>query len=371
MTEFPQLDSGLTVRIFSQGDDPVACLNKAMYFMSVVATSRFPSTNNQLRTSSNPRNQTTIQDDRPKRPRNDAWFKEKAMLAEAQESSQILDEEQLAFLADPGILDGQAAQTTIPNTVAFQTKDLDAYDSDCDDVSNAKAMLMANLSNYGSVHHKKSLTRDDLKDASSDNQNALEILEYHENNDLKAQLQAKDTTICMLKEHIKSMREKNKEEKVKQEMDEIETINIDLEHSVAKLHYENERLHKEIKHLKNNYKDQFDSIQKTRALSKEHCDSLIAQFNSKSMENADLECQIQEKVFVTTTIQNELRRLKGKHVLDNATTITNDTAIAPGLFKLDIEPLSHRLKNNKDAHENYLKKTIENTDTIREHVERD
>ncbi|GKC78368.1 hypothetical protein Tco_1129142 [Tanacetum coccineum] len=41
----------------------------------------------------------------PKRPRNAIWFKEKAMLAEAQESGQILDEEQLAFLADPEIID--------------------------------------------------------------------------------------------------------------------------------------------------------------------------------------------------------------------------------------------------------------------------
>nr|GEY57572.1 hypothetical protein [Tanacetum cinerariifolium] len=59
-------------------------------------------------------------------------------------------EEQLAFVVDPGILDGQTAQTTIPNNVAFQTKDLDAYDSDYDDVSNAKVVLMANLSRYGS-----------------------------------------------------------------------------------------------------------------------------------------------------------------------------------------------------------------------------
>ncbi|GJW30336.1 hypothetical protein Tco_0047211 [Tanacetum coccineum] len=81
---------------------------------------------------------------------NATWFKEKAMLAEAQESGQILDEEQLEFLADPGILDGQAAQKTIPNIAAFQTEDLNAYDFDCDDVSNAKAVLMANLSNHGS-----------------------------------------------------------------------------------------------------------------------------------------------------------------------------------------------------------------------------
>ncbi|GJZ80514.1 retrovirus-related pol polyprotein from transposon TNT 1-94, partial [Tanacetum coccineum] len=194
-------------------------------------------------------------------------------------------------------------------------------------------------------------------DSFSDNQNALEIPEYFKNNDLKAQLQAKDTTICKLKEHIKSMRENDKEEKVKHEMDEIKTINIELEHSVAKLLYENERLNKEIEHLKKIYKDQFDSIKKTRALSKEHCDSLIAQLKSKSMENADLKGQIQENIFVTTTLQNELRRLKGKHVLDNA------TIIAPGIFKLDIEPISHRLKNNRDTHEDYLKKTIENTNT--------
>ncbi|GJZ31646.1 hypothetical protein Tco_0576693, partial [Tanacetum coccineum] len=73
------------------------------------------------------------------------------------------------------------------------------------------------------------------KDSLSNNQNALEIPEYFEHNDLKAQLQAKDTTICKLKENIKSMRENVKKEKVKHEMDKIETINIELEHSVTKL----------------------------------------------------------------------------------------------------------------------------------------
>ncbi|GKB44347.1 hypothetical protein Tco_0889289 [Tanacetum coccineum] len=62
MTEFPQMDSGLAVPVFNPGDDPIACLNKAMAFLTVVVSSRFPSTNNQLRTSSNPRNQATIQD---------------------------------------------------------------------------------------------------------------------------------------------------------------------------------------------------------------------------------------------------------------------------------------------------------------------
>ncbi|GKF56687.1 hypothetical protein Tco_0167027, partial [Tanacetum coccineum] len=49
----------------------------------------------------------------PKRPRNAAWFKEKLTLAEAHEAGQILDEEQLAFLADPGISEALVSQQTI------------------------------------------------------------------------------------------------------------------------------------------------------------------------------------------------------------------------------------------------------------------
>ncbi|GKA47243.1 retrovirus-related pol polyprotein from transposon TNT 1-94 [Tanacetum coccineum] len=159
MTVSSFVDSGFDVPVFSPGDDPIACLNKTMTFLTAVASSRFPTTNNQLRTSSNLRNQATIQDGRarvvkcyncqgeghmarqctqPKRPRNATWYKEKAMLAEAQEAGQILDEEQLPFLAHPGIPTSQA-QTIIPHNAAFKTEDLDTYDSDCDDLSTAQA----------------------------------------------------------------------------------------------------------------------------------------------------------------------------------------------------------------------------------------
>ncbi|GJR00735.1 hypothetical protein Tco_0523719 [Tanacetum coccineum] len=163
LTEFPQMDSGLVVPVFNLGDDLIACLNKAMAFLTAVASSSYKG--NATRSGGNNtggqarvvkcynfqgESHMARQCTQPKRPRNAAWFKEKAMLAEAQEAGQILDEEQLAFLANPGIPDGQAVQTTIPNTTIFQTEDLDAYDSDCDDVSNAKAVLMANLSSYGS-----------------------------------------------------------------------------------------------------------------------------------------------------------------------------------------------------------------------------
>ncbi|GJS16624.1 hypothetical protein Tco_0411096 [Tanacetum coccineum] len=119
-TKFPQLDSGFAVPMFQQGEDPIECIHKAMAFLSAVA-SRFPPLNNQIKTSSNHRNQSTIQDGRltvqqvqgrqhqsyagegnmarqyaqPKRPRNDAWFKEKFMLAEAQERLELYDPEVL------------------------------------------------------------------------------------------------------------------------------------------------------------------------------------------------------------------------------------------------------------------------------------
>ncbi|GKA97693.1 hypothetical protein Tco_0825587 [Tanacetum coccineum] len=69
-------------------------LNKAMMFLSTAMNSRFSPTNNQLRTSSNLRTQATIQDGKvivqnctvKKRVKDAEWFKEKMLLAQAQEA---------------------------------------------------------------------------------------------------------------------------------------------------------------------------------------------------------------------------------------------------------------------------------------------
>nr|GEV33809.1 retrotransposon protein, putative, unclassified [Tanacetum cinerariifolium] len=53
----------------------------------------------------------------------------------------------------------------------------------------------------------------------------------------------------------------------------------------------NEKLHKENEHLKQTYNDLYDSIKKTRVQAKDLNDSLIAQVNSKTIENADLKTQ--------------------------------------------------------------------------------
>ncbi|GKB36716.1 hypothetical protein Tco_0881658 [Tanacetum coccineum] len=63
-SEFSQLDSGLTIPVFKHGDDPIDAINHVMSFLSAVVSSRYPTTNNQLRNSSNPRQQATINDGR-------------------------------------------------------------------------------------------------------------------------------------------------------------------------------------------------------------------------------------------------------------------------------------------------------------------
>ncbi|GJY56605.1 hypothetical protein Tco_0455720 [Tanacetum coccineum] len=180
------------------------------------------------------------------------------------------------------------------------------------------------------------------KDESCNNQNALEILEFFENNDLKAQLQDKDTTICKLKEITKSLREKSKEENVNYDYCEIETKNVELENSVAKLLLENERLCKEINHVKQVFK--------------EHSDSLIDKLNLKSAKNKDLKAQIQDKVFVITSLKKDLRKLKGKEIVNIVAQTPSAYTIVLGMFKLDLEPLAPSAKKVAVTPKNNVKK---------------
>nr|GEW78307.1 hypothetical protein [Tanacetum cinerariifolium] len=186
-----------------KGDDPIDTINHMMSLLTVVITFWYPTTKNQLRNSSNPRQQATINNGRvtlqpiqgrqtsfatgtsktytsgasrnnsgkqrtvicynckreghvskqctkPKRKQDDSWFKDRVLLVQAQSNGQIIHEEELAFLADPRIEEAQATQTVITHNAAYQANDLDAYDSDCVKINTAKVALMANLSHYSS-----------------------------------------------------------------------------------------------------------------------------------------------------------------------------------------------------------------------------
>ncbi|GJZ95824.1 retrovirus-related pol polyprotein from transposon TNT 1-94 [Tanacetum coccineum] len=141
------------------------------------------------------------------------------------------------------------------------------------------------------------------RDNSVSNQSSLSFDQLFELNELKAQSQEKDTVIKKLKERIKSLSEKLNEDKIKKDLEEIETINIELDHRVSKLIAKN-------KHLKQTYKQLYDSIKLARIQSKEQCDDLINQVNLHILDNHDL-C-------VLDFINNVNARTKSKSVKKNS-----------------------------------------------------
>nr|GFA76134.1 reverse transcriptase zinc-binding domain-containing protein [Tanacetum cinerariifolium] len=191
-------------------------------------------------------------------------------------------------------------------------------------------------------------------------QSAPTFDQLFEINDLKAQSQEKDTVIVKLKERLKSLSGNVQDGKIKRELEEIETFNIKLDHRVTKLVAENE-------HLKQTYKQLYNSIKSSRVRSQEQCDDLIKQVNIKSAENSDLNASLQENVLVIAALKETLSKLKGKVVVNESVPLHS---IDPELLKIDVAPLAPKLRNNRTAHTDYLRHTQEETATLREIVER-
>ncbi|GJX53088.1 retrovirus-related pol polyprotein from transposon TNT 1-94 [Tanacetum coccineum] len=197
------------------------------------------------------------------------------------------------------------------------------------------------------------------RDNSVSNQSAPSFDQLFELNELKAQSQEKDTVIKKLKEKIKSLRGKMNKDYIKKDLEKIETIYIELDHRVSKLIAENE-------HLKQTYKQLYDSIKPTRIRSKEQCDDLINQFNLKPVEIYDLNASLQEKVLEITDLKDDLRKLKGKALVDN---VVMKHTIDLEMLKIDVEPITPKLLNKKTAHSAYIKHTQEEATVLRDLVE--
>ncbi|GKA57412.1 hypothetical protein Tco_0756600 [Tanacetum coccineum] len=148
------------------------------------------------------------------------------------------------------------------------------------------------------------------------NQSAPSFDQLFELNELKAQSQEKDTVIKKLKERIKVLSGTKNEDKIKQELEEIETINIELDH--------------------------------------------------RSVEIFDLNVSLQENVLVITALEDDLRKLKRKAIVDN--NVTKHLS-DPEMLKIDVEPITPKLLNKQTAHSAYIKHTQEETIVLRDLVE--
>nr|GEV51472.1 integrase, catalytic region, zinc finger, CCHC-type, peptidase aspartic, catalytic [Tanacetum cinerariifolium] len=390
-SDFSQPETGLVVPVFQKQDDLINAINHMMSFLTAVVTSR-----------------VTIQPIQARR---------NSLTADM---SRQYTSEPSGTNSDPGIAETQSTQYVVTNNAAYQADDLDAYDSDCDEINSAKVALMANLSHYGSdnlaeVHTQDNVTNnvihqdvqamsiseqsniinqseteitsknfeeqnnvdkasescaqsleiDNLKHTLSKHLKEKESLEQKNSEEpnlststtiveipkelpkvsmvnsslkkLKFHLASFDmvvkertTAIVITEERIKSLSGNVKEEKIKKEIEEIETMNIELDHRVKKLVAENE-------HLKQIYKQLFDSIKSSR-----------------------------EKVLVITALKDTLSKLKGKAIVNEAVTLH---PIDPELLKVDVVPLAPKLRNNRTTYNDYLKRTQEETATLREIVE--
>nr|GFD01342.1 hypothetical protein [Tanacetum cinerariifolium] len=149
-------EAGLVVPVFQKGDDPIDAINHMMSFLTSVVASRYPATNNQLRTSSNPRQQATINNGRvtiqPIQERqNFVSAGSSRPFTSGQGGAQGKQRAITCYnCKGEGIQESSSNQMVITNNAAYQADDLDAYDSDCDEINSAKIALMANLSHYGS-----------------------------------------------------------------------------------------------------------------------------------------------------------------------------------------------------------------------------
>nr|GEV96676.1 integrase, catalytic region, zinc finger, CCHC-type, peptidase aspartic, catalytic [Tanacetum cinerariifolium] len=329
--EFSQPDSGLIVTVFQKGDDPIDAINHMMSFWTAVITSRYPTTNNQLRNSSNPRQQATINNGRV--------------------TLQPIQGRQTSLAAGLGIAEAQATQTVIKQNAAYQADDLDAYDSNCDELNTAKVALMANLSHYGS---------DALAERGQSAQTVHMLT--------KPQFFYEHTTKQALGfQNPFYLKKAQQLEPKLYDGNVIEKTNAIVIHDTE----ENLMLTEESR-LKILLK-QKDPMMLEKKVNTTHVDYNSVNSLEPTPSSRPTKVEVpkelpkfsMEKVFVIIALKGNLRKLKGKAIVDDVVT---SHPIDPKMIKVDVAPLAPKLQNNRTAHSDYIRHTQEQIAILKEIV---
>nr|GEX30807.1 retrovirus-related Pol polyprotein from transposon TNT 1-94 [Tanacetum cinerariifolium] len=237
---------------------------------------------------------------KPKRKRDEAWFKDKVLLVQAQANGQVLHEEELEILADPGIAETQSTQYVVTNNAAYQANDLDAYDSDWDEINSAKIALMVNLSHYGSDNLAELKTQVvNCTKINQDNKNVNEIL---------------TAALERYKDQVRILKEQNNVDKSSESY--AQSLKIDnLKHTLLEHLKEKKSLKQMVTLLKNDFKkEESRNIDRELALEKQAqqlepklYDGSVIQKTDASVirdyeETLMLEDKSQSNLFTSTTI---------------------------------------------------------------------
>ncbi|GJS58654.1 retrovirus-related pol polyprotein from transposon TNT 1-94 [Tanacetum coccineum] len=216
----------------------------------------------------------------------------------------------------------------LPTEILCSSDDLDVYDSDCDELNSANVALMENLSHYGS--------------------DALAEVHNHDNMDNNVVNQA-----------VQVMPSSQQLNVVNHSETEITSDSNIIPYSQLVEHaFLVNVVEARIGATKN------QSICSSR--SKEQCDDLINQVNIKSAEISDLNASLQEKALAITALKDELRKLKGKALVDN--NVSNHPS-DPELHQVNVEPITPKLLNKRTAHSAYIKHSQEEAAVLRDLVD--
>nr|GEY97209.1 hypothetical protein [Tanacetum cinerariifolium] len=374
-SKFSSPETGLVVPVFQKGDDPIDAINHMMSLLTSVVTSRVtiqpiqgrqnhmsagslrPFASGSGGTSGRQRvivcynckgeGHMAKQCTKPKRKHDAEWFKDKVLLVQAQANEQVLQEEELDFLADPGMEKSSTNQTVVTTNAAYQADDLDAYDSDYDGLNSAKVALMENLSHYGSDNLAENSTLPILQDdliLSVIEQLKTQVVNYTKSNHDNKQVNE------LLTAELERYR--NQERILKEQMNDNQ----------ASTSYEHSLEIETLKHTLSEHLKEKESITQKITLVKND-------FQKKESRNIDRELALekQEKVLVITALKVQLDKLKGKAVLTEAVSLN---PIDPELLKVDVAPLVPKLRKNRTAHTDYIRHTQEEAATLREIIER-
>nr|GEZ68159.1 hypothetical protein [Tanacetum cinerariifolium] len=307
-------------------------------------------------------------------------------------------EEELEFLADPGIAETSSTQYAVTNNATYQAGDLDAYDSDCDELNYAKIALIVNLSHYGSDNLAENSSSPTLHDdlilfvieqlkiqvvnftkINQDNKNVNEFL--------TAELERYKDQTLMLEDESRSKMLKKQNDPIMSEKKVItkpvdyaalNQLSKDFEtRFVPQTELSTEQAfwsQYSVQSKEPNLSSSTTIVEVPKELPKVSMElPKVSMVNSSLKKHdefhlASFDVVVKERTTATTiteALKETLSKLKRKAVVNEA---VNLHPIDPVLLKIDVAPLAPKLRNNRTAHTDYLRHTQEEAATLREIV---
>nr|GEV98999.1 hypothetical protein [Tanacetum cinerariifolium] len=382
------LDSGL-----SPMDNLIENLSKTLALLTQSYKTFLPQTNNQFRTSSNTRKQAIVQDGRVVVQNVKGRLNQDAADASSREWNGI-DEEQLLFLAggqDNAIdkdVDEQPIQDLALNVDnVFQADDYDAFDSDVDEAPTTQTMFMVNLSSVDPVYDEAgpSYDSDILSEVHNHDHYQDAVCEHHDAHEMHDNVQlnhvvdshadyTSDSNMIPYDQYVKDNAVPVVDNSLTAELATYkEQVELYERRARIAIGYKNPLCFTRAKQVQPALYNGHEIIKDNHVPTIMHntYDTLeIAEITRRKMNDKmkDPEC-VNHKVTALTTKNVNLKA----QILNNVNSVVKDhvkpTILAPGKYAIDVEPLPPRLRNNREAHIDYLKHLKESVETIREIVE--